>query len=359
VRILGPLVSFVALIAAVPLQTPQTPDAYVRTWLRDAMGFSAGDVRDVIEGRAVARQLKLAGPEEVSIFGAVRIAVAPGAFIDQLRDIAAFERRLGVLQVGKFHEPPRLEDLDELTIDRDDLLAIESCRPADCEVQLPEAMIKRFASEVRWKEPDAAAQANRLFRQMLFDRLLRYREGGLSAIDPYNDGAVPMPAAEEFQRLQVTKDLLPALPALVPYVTGFPAPAPPGVEDFYYWNKGEFGMKPTTRVNHVSVSSIAEAGARPDGIRYAVTTTQIYSTHYFSATFELRTVVDDAAKPGQGFYLFYASRSRINGLTGFIGTLIRPIVKSRARSGMERYLANTKAAVEAAARMQTPGSSGR
>ena len=139
-RILGPLVSFVALIAAVPLQTPQTPDAYVRTWLRDAMGFSAGDVRDVIEGRAVARQLKLAGPEEVSIFGAVRIAVAPGAFIDQLRDIAAFERRLGVLQVGKFHEPPRLEDLDELTIDRDDLLAIESCRPADCEVQLPEAM---------------------------------------------------------------------------------------------------------------------------------------------------------------------------------------------------------------------------
>jgi hypothetical protein len=354
VRIPGLLVSFVALIAAVPTQTSQSSDTYVRTFLRDTMGFSASDIRGVIEGRAVARQLKLAGPEEVSIFGAVRIAVAPGAFINQLRDIAAFEHRLGVLQVGKFHDPPRREDLDELTLDREDLVAIQDCRPADCEVQLPAAMIRRFASDVRWRDADAAAQANRLFRQMLFDRLLQYRAGGLKALDPYEDGPAPMPAAQEFERLQVTKDLLPALPALANYVTGFPAPAPAGVEDFYYWNKGEFGMKPTTRVNHVSVSPVADAGARPDGIRYAVATTQIYSTHYFSATFELRTVVDDAEKPGQGLYLFYASRSRINGLTGFIGTLIRPIVKSRARSGMERYLSNTKSEVEAAARKKAP-----
>ena len=358
-RILWLVLSFVALIAVAPVQPSQSSDGYVGTFLRDTMGFSVSDIRAVSEGRAVARQLKLAGPEEVSIFGAVRIAAPPAAFIDQLRDIAAYEHRLGILQVGQFHDPPRVEDLDGLTLDREDLLAIERCRPADCEVQLPAVMIKRFASEVRWHEPDAGAQANRLFRQMLLDRLLRYRAGGLAAIDPYDDGPAPMPAAEEFQRLQVTKDLLPALPALAKYVTGFPAPAPPGVEDFYYWNKGEFGMKPTARVNHVSVSPIAEAGARPDGIRYAVTTTQIYSTHYFSATFELRTVVDDAAKRGQGFYLFYASRSRINGLTGFIGTLIRPIVKSRARSGMERYLSNTKSAVEAAARKQEPGSRAR
>ncbi len=157
-----------------------------------------------------------------------------------------------------------------------------------------------------------------------------------------------MPAGEEFRRLHVTKDLLPALPHLAAYVTAFPAPTPPNVEDFYYWNMGEFGMKPTTRLNHVSVYQVAPAGARPDGIRFAIATTQIYSTHYFSATFELRTVVDDAARPGQGFYLFYASRSRVNGLTSFIGTLIRSIVRGRARTGMERYLANTKNAVEAA-----------
>jgi hypothetical protein len=113
VRILGLLVSFVALIAAVPLQTSQTSDAYVRTWLRDTMGFSAGDVRDVIEGRAVARQLKLAGPEEVSIFGAVRIAVHPArSSISSATSRPSNAARRAAS--GKFHEPPRLEDLDEL-----------------------------------------------------------------------------------------------------------------------------------------------------------------------------------------------------------------------------------------------------
>jgi hypothetical protein len=48
VRILGLIILFVALIAAVPIQSSQTSDAYVRTWLHETMGFSAGDVRDVI-----------------------------------------------------------------------------------------------------------------------------------------------------------------------------------------------------------------------------------------------------------------------------------------------------------------------
>jgi hypothetical protein len=334
------------VIAASPPQPPQTSDAYVRTWLRDQMGFSDNDIRLVNEGHAVARQLTLAASEEVSVFGAVRIAASPGAFIEQLRDIQAYERRLGVLQVGKFHDPPRLEDLDGLTLDRADLQVLEHCRPADCDLQLSAAMMDRFATDVPWNTPGAFPQANRLFRQMLFDRCLQYQTGGLEALEPYDDGPTPMPAAEEFRRLQVTKDLLPALPHLAAYVTGFPASAPPGVEDFYYWNMGEFGMKPTTRLNHVSIYPVAAAGARPDGIRFAIATTQIYSTHYFSATFELRTVVDDAANPGQGFYLCYASRSRVSGLTSFIGTLIRPIVRSRARSGMERYLTITKSAVE-------------
>jgi hypothetical protein len=340
------------MIGFAPLQLPQASNAYVQTWLHDEMGFSNSDIRLVNEGHAVARQLTLAGPEEVSIFGAVRIAAPAHAFVDQLRDIQAFERRLGVMQVGKFHDPPLLEDLDGLSLDREDLQALASCRMADCGLQLPAAMMRRLKTEVPWSAPDAFAQANRLFRQMMFDRCLQYRAGGLAALEPYDDGPAPLSAAEEFRRLQVSKDLMPALPLLDAYVTSFPAPMPPGLEDFYYWNMGEFGMKPTTRVNHVSVYAVAPAGARPDGILFAIATTQIYSTHYFSATFELRTVVDDASKPGQGFYLFYASRSRVNGLTSFVGTLIRPIVRGRARSGMERYLTNTKTAVEAETRKQ-------
>jgi hypothetical protein len=72
----------------------------------------------------------------------------------------------------------------------------------------------------------------------------------------------------------------------------------------------------------------------------------VYSSHYFSATLELRTVVDDPARAGHGFYLLYTTKSRVTGLTGFMGTLIRGLVRSRARSGMERYLTITRRMVE-------------
>ncbi len=338
--------SFFALIGLTGVQPPPSPNASVQAWLRDAMGFSAGEVRDVEEGRAVAHQLKLASSVEVSIFGAVRISAPPEAFIEQVRDIEAYERRLGVMAVGKFHDPPRLEDLDALAFNGDDLDALEHCRPTNCDLQLSAAMMQRVAADVRWRDPDGPQQAIGVFRQLLFERLQRYRTAGLAAVDPYVDGSSPLSASDEFQRLQVMQDLLSVPPAFANYVTHFPAAAPPGVEDFYYWNTGDFGMKVTTRVNHVSMTPIT--GGPPAGVRFAVATTQVYSTHYFSATFELRTVVDDAAKPGQGFYLLYASRSRVSGLTGFMGTLIRPLVKSRARSGMQKYLTNTKNAVEAA-----------
>ncbi len=163
----------VAWLGVAPVDPSRPPDGQVLTWLRDTKGFSDSDIRLLTQGHAVARQLTLAGPEEVSIFGAVRIAAPPGAFIDQLRDIEAYERRLGVLQVGKFHDPPQLADLDALALDRDDLQALRHCRPADCDLQLSAEMMRRFASEVPWRAPDAFAQANRLFREMLFDRFLQ------------------------------------------------------------------------------------------------------------------------------------------------------------------------------------------
>ena len=84
----------------------------------------------------------------------------------------------------------------------------------------------------------------------------------------------------------------------------------------------------------------------PEPLRYVMATKQLYANHYFSATLELRTIVDDPQAPGRGIYLLYTTKSRVSGLTGFIGTLIRSIVRSRARSGMEQFLTLTRKAVE-------------
>ena len=170
---------------------------------------------------------------------------------------------------------------------------------------------------------------------MLFELLESYRAGGNGALPAYEDRERPITVAAEFQLLPGPSDLPAELPDLLRHLSAFPAVPVPGSDDFYYWNKGEFGMKPTIRLNHVTIYPLSHFQG-PGAIQAVVATTQIYSNHYFSATLELRTVIDDAARPGQGCYLLYTTKSRVTGLTGFMGTLIRSLVRSRARSGRRR-----------------------
>lgn len=323
----------------------EQPGDLIRTFLRDAMGFSANDVAAVQAGRAVARQMKTREAVDVNIFGAVRLATSAEAFLSQLRDIDLLERRLGIIQVGKFHDPPLASDLDGLTLEKDDLDALEGCRPSNCDLQLPAEAMERFRSRVNWRADDARAQAMALFRQIAFEWLETYRAGGSASLGAYADHSPPISNASEFHLLIAPGDMPADLPGLIHYLVHYPKSTLKDAADFFYWNKGEFGMKPTTRLNHVVIYPLAGTGA-PEPLRYVMATKQLYANHYFSATLELRTVVDDPQAPGRGIYLLYTTKSRVSGLTGFIGTLIRSIVKSRARSGMEQFLTLTRKAVE-------------
>jgi hypothetical protein len=344
------ILSLSAVAISTGAQAPAgTPDGFVQTFLTDRMGFSAGDLADVAEGRAVAKTMHSEDGQDVSIFGAVRIAAPVETFVAMLRNIVSYEQQLKIKEVGKFHEPPRLDDLAGVTLDAEDVAELQRCRPGRCEVQVPAWALERFHTEIDWRARDATARANDVFRQALFEILGRYRQGGTGALTPYVDRDPPLSLTDEFSRLGAPWGMPVELPELVRYLSNFPRAPLPGSEEFYYWNKGEFGMKPTTRLNQLTIYPVPGAGSRADGVRYVIATKQVYSNHYFSATLELRTVVDDTARPGRGFYLLYTTRSRVSGLSGFIGTLIRGIVRGRARSGMERYLAGTKRVVENAA----------
>jgi hypothetical protein len=102
-------------------------------------------------------------------------------------------------------------------------------------------------------------------------------------------------------------------------------------------------MKPTIRLNHVVLYPLVD---RADGIRLVVATKQVYASHYFSATLELRYLLDDPANPGRGFYLLCSTQSRSQGFSGLFGGLIKVAVKRGARRAMEKYLEITKRTVE-------------
>jgi hypothetical protein len=155
---------------------------------------------------------------------------------------------------------------------------------------------------------------------------------------------------DAFRALLAGSDPLPApVPALIAYLEDYPRGRPTGSEDFFYWSVVDFGLKPTVRVSHVTIDPLADSSQSSD-VAYAIAIKQLYASHYFHSTLELRFLVDDRQSSAQrGFYLVSITHSRNDGMTGFAGSLRRPIISRRSRNGVRRYLEHVKRQVELAA----------
>ena len=101
------------------------------------------------------------------------------------------------------------------------------------------------------------------------------------------------------------------------------------------------------RVNHVIVDLLA---GRPSGVSHVIAIKQLYASHYFHTTLELRFLVEDQRRADQrGFYLLSITRSRIDGTGGLKGSLLRSIISRRSRTAVRSYLEHLKRQVESAA----------
>ena len=120
---------------------------------------------------------------------------------------------------------------------------------------------------------------------------------------------------------------------------------PTRVEEFFYWTEVNFGMKDTVRVNHVTIYPILDQ-AESD-VAYVIATKQLYASHYFHTTLELRFLVE-AERPDRlpGMALMSITRSRNDGMTGFMGLFLRPVISRRSRDGVANYLEHVKQQVE-------------
>jgi len=82
---------------------------------------------------------------------------------------------------------------------------------------------------------------------------------------------------------------------------------------------------------------------RPGGA--VVATKMLYANHYFWTAIELRVLVPDPAR-GNGFWFASVSRSRSDGLNGYLGPIVRAKVRDEVQRGMEAALNAGKLALE-------------
>jgi hypothetical protein len=111
----------------------------------------------------------------------------------------------------------------------------------------------------------------------------------------------------------------------------------PNTDAFLYWQEAQFGLKPTIRINHVVMIE------QPSHV--AIASKMIYASHYFWTALELRVLVPDPPR-GHGFWFVSVNRSRSDGLSGFVGRVIRGKVRSEAEKGMAAALNATKSQLE-------------
>jgi hypothetical protein len=277
--------------------------------------------------------------KEVAVFGAVWVNAAVERYLAAVRDIERFESGGSFKVTKKVSSPPRLEDFAQLSLTDEDVADLKSCRVSQCEVKLAESAIERMKHEIDWSKPDAHEQANAVARQLAFEYVNAYLKGGNDSLAVYRDAERPTFVAKEFEglvsRLPEVSDFVPKIRK---YLLEFPGGATlPASESFIYWQNADFGLKPTIRINHLVMARDPEGAI--------VASKMLYATHYFWTALELRALIRDPAR-GDGFWFVTESRSRSDGLSGFVGRVIRGKVRGGAEKGTIAQLRVTKTRLE-------------
>jgi hypothetical protein len=282
---------------------------------------------DLSAGAAVVDVLP-AREGDVAVFGAAKIRVSSGRLAAWIRQIEDLQRGSYVPVAGRFSDPPRLEDLDRLVLDKDDLEDIRDCEAGDCGVKLSGDEIERLRRRIAFagEQWEPAVQAE--FRWIMLRRATAYLARGNAGMPAYEDRDSPVSAATEFETVAARmNDVMPSDPSVVDYLRRFPDDRREDVESFLYWSKEELGGgKPIITITHVSMIPIP----RETQTEMVVASKQVFATHYLSASLSLTSVTTPSRSGDR--YLVYTRRSHVDLLQGFWGGLTRRILESRIRA---------------------------
>jgi hypothetical protein len=334
----------VAVESGIPAaDRPAEPDRFFHQFV----GLSDDQVKEIREGKAVAKILDAPTADQVFVFGSVYINSTPERYLKFASDLEALRKLPSYLALRKFSDPPQLSDLTGFTLDDKDLKQLKNCKPGNCEVQLPSEAMEEFQRSVNWSAPDATDQANHLAQQMVLQALLSYQHGGNAALGTFRDKNHPAVVADTFAALVNRSKSLPVyMPELREYLLDYPKADSSNIQSEFYWEKVNFGLKPTVRM----VQVIVYQGKSPQEPAYAVAVKQLYASHYFESALDLTVCVEDNKQPDHpGFYLITLKGSQQAGLTGLKGGIVRKVAVDKTRFSLEKALASIKQKLESQA----------
>ena len=328
----------VAVLAAAGLapeasDTPWQPFARLFTDVR----IDAAD-RNKLDANTPIVKVLPGASRELAVAAAVRVDAPPRRLIAWTRNVVALQRGKYVPLIARFSDPPRMEDLEGLTLDPGDVRDLETCRPGRCGVKLSAPEIARLKSQLTSSPGTAALQQE--FRRIVLDRALQYLADGDAGLPPYHDDKVPVVAVSEVALLLPRMGLAaPQLPGIADYLQWFPRVAHPQVVDsFLYWARESLGAKPIASVTHVTIVAGTDAGGP---VTLAISK-QVFASHYRDGAMSVTALTGE----GDRGTLLYMHRSHVDVLQGAFGGLYRSVIERRVRKEAPALLQGLRAKLE-------------
>jgi hypothetical protein len=314
------------------------------SFFRDEIGLTSEEIEAIGQGKAIVKMLPSPSPAEIFMFGAVFVKGKPEDYTKLAFDMDRLSQVPGYLGVGRMSEPPRLSDLEGFTLEPSDIRDLKRCEPGKCGVQLSAEMMKELQHTINTEGPEADAAVNERLQKMVLDLLTRYKAKGNRGLGVYRDKDEAFDVEAHHRSLISQAEALPIyLPRLSEYLIEYPEARLAGVDSFFFWEKVNFGLKPTLRLNHAILYRAQGPRARGE----IIIAKQLYASHYIQAALDITACVPRTSESGEaGFYLISLKGSTQHGLTGFFRKIIRAIVVSRTRSSQEKILVSLKDLIE-------------
>ncbi|MBI3047657.1 MAG: hypothetical protein HYY76_05040 [Acidobacteria bacterium] len=341
------------MAGAAHLSGPAGGDAFA--FFRPWIVVSQEDLERVDAREVVVRTLP-GGNGQLAVLGLARVSAPPERLVAWTHAIADLKRGPFVLAIGRFSDPPVLEDLDGVYLDDRDLDAVRTCRSGDCALKLGEAEIASLRRAVGRAGAGWQAAVQREFRRILLARVELYQSLGLTALPPYADARDPVRPQEAFAAILASSPyLVQHLPDLAAQLESYPQVRSPGVESFFYWSKEVYNAaKPVVTVTHVHILRSADRAGAP---LVTVAGKQIFASHYMNGALGLTVLMRGSADGAH--YLVYLNRSQLDMVGGFFGFLKRPVLEGRIRRDTPGILHAVRSRLEGAAPPKSPPGSGK
>jgi len=264
---------------------------------------------------------------ELAALAAGDLRVGPDTLVASLSQIAELKKSSYVPQIGRFSAQPRIEDLQELTLDESDIDDLRSCRPGRCKLNLAPDEVAQVQQAISTAPAGSKGALEAQFRKIVLERAKQYlREG-----DGETNTEFPM-------LLRNSPYLESGMPHLSTYLERYPAVPLPAADSFLYWSKETYAWKPMISVTHVTIVRGRGENGAPEVV---AASRDVFATRYTSGSLVLTLLFRDPDDANRR-YLVYINRTCVDD----VRPLWRPFVEFRIKRSAKRVFAAIRERIE-------------